>query len=548
MARAYVREAFVVRHPPATVPIVAVGASVAVYVVGTSTPVSGSLWDARTSGSAQSNPIIADSSGAIEFWRDTYESVDLVISHPDLTTPVRRTVSPILDGDDIVRTTSGAQSIGTGKTFDSPVLNTPTINSATFTSVSMTNPTLSGGSWANPTISNPAFSTPIAGAMWIQGTGSGGRGGVRVYTNGEVAMGDAANDISDPVAGGIDQYTFVLTRKSSTTKSEAPMFVDFTNMTRGSGHGGSIDVDATTATFVAAEAGARATNGAANVLGTMEFRAIYGVDTPQVLVTASSGVGYGRQTIKVGFATQTARTSMLYGAAVAKGAYKAEQAAIYCMGDGRGLFSAGSYAPSGVPGNTGVLVGGYNGFELMYAALATGSTDPQAAAITWAVDYLGQVGIGGVPSYPLHLYQSANTISGGSRFYKNADTTHFGGQYVNSSNRFVTEVQDGTRTGQLVQGVATSDAGLQVNAVNGLTGWILEGLVNGTSKFSFDNAGAFYIGGVRLLNTQQTGIAVVTGTADLTYDATERDMLNTLNSRMNSVRAILNAHGLTTTV
>src|SRR5436190_8306730 len=55
-------------------------ATVYVYEQGTSTPIAQTMWNAVTAGTAQTNPLTADSTGVIQFWLDTPQYVDLVKS------------------------------------------------------------------------------------------------------------------------------------------------------------------------------------------------------------------------------------------------------------------------------------------------------------------------------------------------------------------------------------------------------------------------------------------------------------------------------------
>lgn len=104
------------------------GATAHVYDVGTSTPISDTLYAAATGVDTLSNPLTADDNGKIEFYLENDRRVDLVISKTGYTS-VRRTVnvlaadeldSPLLNSPTLAGTVSGTPTWASAQTFPGP--------------------------------------------------------------------------------------------------------------------------------------------------------------------------------------------------------------------------------------------------------------------------------------------------------------------------------------------------------------------------------------------------------------------------------------------
>jgi hypothetical protein len=100
------------RSDGAVIPLA--GASVAVYQTGTTLPVGFPLYATAGGVAVLPNPLTADPAGAIEFWTDTDERVDLAVSAAGYA-PQTVTVDTIAEG------------AGTGTALTAPTLTNPTL-------------------------------------------------------------------------------------------------------------------------------------------------------------------------------------------------------------------------------------------------------------------------------------------------------------------------------------------------------------------------------------------------------------------------------------
>lgn len=169
MARAHFRDSLFGATSP---PRLLVGATVAVYEVGTTTPISQTLYAARTGSTTKTNPITTGSDGLVEFWLDERARVDLSITHPDMSA---LTVTVEVDGDpseDVTETAN--QTVGGTKTYTSPSLTSPSIQGGTIDGVTITNST---ASLTSPSLSNPTVTGVLLVASGTSGAPSIARSG-----------------------------------------------------------------------------------------------------------------------------------------------------------------------------------------------------------------------------------------------------------------------------------------------------------------------------------------------------------------------------------
>ena len=96
--------------------------------------------------------------------------------------------------------------------------------------------------------------------------------------------------------------------------------------------------------------------------------------------------------------------------------------------------------------------------------------------------------------------------------------------------------------------VAVEIQGDDVNLGQADSGYIRVANSSGTSKveLGIDSSGngRIDIDGTQVIAPQQATVALITETADGTYDTTEQDMLNNLKTTVNNIRTRLRAHGL----
>jgi hypothetical protein len=232
------------------------------------------------------------------------------------------------------------------------------------------------------------------------------------------------------------------------------------------------------------------------------------------------------------------------------------------VGISLGAYDAWFGAGTGVRQGTGIRLWGSNGWTYFLRGESTAGADEVLLRNGGHAEFLGNVVAGSVAAGTARLTvkQSLDNHAGGARFVQSAGPNFlaaFMGAAADEGGCLHTVV--GAEQGLMRLGAKSAESTLLLSALTAHTGPLLELRSPSGVRHVVLESGAVQIQGVTVLSTQQVGQAALTisaGTPDnVLADVTasfNQTLLNNnfadLATKINGIRTILNAHGLTTTV